>query len=756
MRPSFDDVLARAIASLRAGNLEDAEGALKECLSRRSQHFSALNLYSVVLMTLGKYEEASVYAKKALRENPKSEVTLYNYGLILRRLKRPIESLAQFDRALAIDPTVAETWNNRGAALYDLKRYQEAIAAFDRAIALNPQYFEALCNKGNALSSLESRALALAAYNRALGINSRCAEAWGGRGRVLSAEKRYIEAIESFDKALSFNPEMPEIWNNKGVILTQLATHHDALVHYNKAIELRADYSDALCNRANAQFALKDYESALESYNQALNLKPDFAQAWAGRGNVFLETKRYAEAYEAYNKASKANPGLDYLAGQRVHLKALLCDWNGLEDDFEAILATVREGGLPSHPFPLLSMPSTRTDQLHVARQHVAKQLVYPSLCGQDYPHDRIRIAYLSPDLGDHPVSQQMVGIFEQHDRSRFEVTAISFGPLSQSPLGARTQAAFDRFIDVRNVSDLEAAKTIRNLEIDIAVDLAGFTQGGRPNILAHRPAPVQVSYLGYSGTMGAPYIDYIIADETVIPREHFESYSEKVVWLPDSMMPNDAMRDKPHEAMSREDCGLPTTGFVFCSFNNTYKILPSVFRTWMKLLRSVPGSVLWLAEPQIVAKKNLEESASKCGISPERLIFAPRLTSMADHLSRLRLADLFLDTVPYNGHVTVSDALWAEVPVLTCLGSTFAGRVAASQLKAVNLQELIADSLDAYERLALDLIADPPRLSAIRSNLACASTAPLFDTVRLCCQLEALFVHILEKPRAEAPFKAV
>ena len=373
---------------------------------------------------------------------------------------------------------------------------------------------------------------------------------------------------------------------------------------------------------------------------------------------------------------------------------------------------------------------------------------------GEVYAHDRIRVAYLSGDFREHPVGYLTAGLFEHHDKARFETTAISFGADRDSPMRDRIKGAFENFIDVGRQSDHDIADLVRRLEIDIAVDLMGFTIHNRLGVLARRPAPIQVNYLGYSGTMGADCFDYILADATVIPEEQRAFYSEQVVWLPDCYLVNDDRRAIAERTPTRRECGLPEEGFVFCCFNNSYKLGPTTFAVWMWLLAAMPASVLWLSEANVTAQANLRRAAEQRGVAAERLIFAPRLPDVAEHLARQRQADLFLDTLPYNAHTTASDALWAGVPVLTCPGATFAGRVAASLVKAVGLDELIAPSLADYEARALALARDPARLAALRQKLARNRiTAPLFDTERSTRNIEAAYATMVDIwRRGESP----
>jgi protein O-GlcNAc transferase len=421
------------------------------------------------------------------------------------------------------------------------------------------------------------------------------------------------------------------------------------------------------------------------------------------------------------------------------------------------MIAAMRDGVLAVAPFPLLTTPATSDDQLKCARLVIKEEFAkapFPLWQGERYAHDRIRLAYVSADFRDHPVSYLAAGLFEAHDRARFEVFGIGFGPDDPSEMRSRIKRSFDRFIDVDQQNDAAAAKILRDLEIDVAVDLMGMTGDTRLGIFATRPCPVQVSYLGYAGTIGADYIDYVIADRFLIPSELHASFAEKVVWLPDSFQANDRNRAISQRTPSRRECGLPEQGLVFCCFNRIAKITPHIFDVWMRLLKAVDGSVLWLSATNESARRNLSLEAVKRGVSADRLIFAPKLPRQADHLARHRLADLFLDTLYFNAHTTASDALWAGLPVLTCSGHTCASRVAGSLLQAAGMPELVTHSLADYEKLALKLATDPAMLSSTRQKLARQrGLSPLFDTLRFTRHLEAAFQAMCERSwRGEAP----
>ena len=458
--------------------------------------------------------------------------------------------------------------------------------------------------------------------------------------------------------------------------------------------------------------------------------------------------------WQASKEAFDIKPDDDYSEGKKIFLECALCDWSDYKSAAH-LIERVRKGERASLPFELLPLASTAEDQLkcariYIANKHPPKQ---PLWTGERYNHKKIRIAYLSANYNKHAVAYLMAGVFELHDRSKFEIIALSYSVDDKSDLRKRMAASFDEFIDVRNFTDEHISRLIREREIDIAVDLMGVTQDCRTGILASRCAPVQISYIGYPGTMGADYIDYIIADHIVLPLEMQPAFSEKAVYMPDTYQANDRKRFVSPKTPSKAELGLPENGFVFCCFNNNFKITPDIFDIWMRLLKSVEGSVLWLLEGTKTAAINLRREAQQRGIAPERLIFAPR-AAHEDHLARHRQADLFLDTLPCNAHTTASDALWSGLPVVSCLGPAFAGRVAGSLLSAAGLPELVTRSMTEYEQLALRLARDPRALAALKTKLTeNRDTCALFNTERFTRHIEAAYTVMWQRSqRGETP----
>jgi len=574
-------------------------------------------------------------------------------------------------------------------------------------------------------------------------------------GVVCAQRGSHADALRHFDMALKLNPKSATVHNSRGVALGKLKRASEALASFDRAIALRGDHAEAHSNRANALRELDRSEEALVSADRAIALKPDYAEARNNRANVLLRLKRYEEAIADLERLLRLNADFPYAKGVLLHTRMQLCDWRSFDAEFAAVLADVRAGNAVSPPFALLAESGAARDQLLCAQTWVrekAPPAAAPVYKGDKYRHDRIRVAYVSADFGEHPTSYLLCGLIEQHDRSRFKIVGISLGAGTPSEMRTRMSGAFDEFVDAGRKDDGEVAALLRHLEIDIAVDLMGFTHESCPGIFALRPAPVQVNYLGFPATMGAAYIDYIIADRFVVPAEQAACYSEKIVWLPDCFQANDSGRRIAESPRSRAEAGVPEAGFVFCAFSNSYKITPAMFDVWMRVLGQAEGSVLWLLGGSASVETNLRREAQARGIAPDRLIFAPRL-GYSEYLRRYQLADLFLDTAPFNAGATASDALWAGLPLITCAGEAFAGRMAGSLLHAIGLPQLVTSSLEDYERTAVALARDGAAVDALKASLADNRTScALFDTTRFRRHIEAAFQTMWERHAAGAP----
>jgi protein O-GlcNAc transferase len=746
LRPNLSEAwLGRANAFAGLARYVDALAAYDKALSLRGNLAAAWFGRGNVLFDLRRYDEAIAAYDNTLSLEPDLAEARLGRGNALAGLQRHDEALAASDRALALRPDLAEAWLSRGNILVELRRSAEAVTAYDRALSLRPGLTEAWLGRGNAFAALKRDVDAFASYDGALSLKPDLAEAWLGRGNVLFDLRRHDEAAAAHDRALSLNPDMAEAWVGRGNVLFEANRYDEALAAYARATSLKPDLAEASLGRGNAFKDLRRYDDALVAFDRALSLRGDLAEAWSGRGKAFLELKRYDEASIAYDKAFALSPDLAALEGERIHCRMYLCDWRNFEAERDHLVQSVRNGKENTNPFAFLGVGSSAEDQLDCAQLWTRKR--YPPSAnalwrGENYQHDKIRVGYVSSDFRQHPVADLIAGVFECHDRSRFDVLGISIGADDHSEIRRRLVRSFDKFIDAPALGAAEIAKRITEEEIDILIDLNGATWNARTEIFARRPAPVQVNYLGYPGTMGAGYFDYIVADPVVIPASQQSGYSEKIAYLPHSYLPHDdTTRPVSERSFARGEFGLPADGFVFCCFNNAYKLNPELFRSRMKLLRDVEGSVLWLSEHNATATNNLRKEAAAAGIEPDRLVFAKRLASSADHLARHRLADLFLDTLPYNAHTTASDALWAGLPVLTQIGETFAGRVAASLLNAVGLPELIAATGEQFESMAVELATTPERLAAIKHKLAQnRATKALFNTRLYTSHLEGAY----------------
>jgi predicted O-linked N-acetylglucosamine transferase (SPINDLY family) len=640
---------------------------------------------------------------------------------------------------------------SRAVELHQRGKLEKAERIYRSILKADPRNFDAAHLLGVIFLQSNQFKAAERQIDLAIQINPNVAAAHSNRGIALKDLQRFDEALASFDKAVALQRDNAELFNNRGSVLKELKRLEDALTSIDRAIALKGDYAEAFNNRGNTLRELGRHGEALASYDRAIALKPDYAEAHANRGGMLQELNHFEEALAGYDRSMALDPERPYLAGDRLFLQMTMCMWDRLEESWDDLIRAVRRGSPASKPFPLLIIPSGRSEQRACAEAYVKRN--YPASPspisrGEGYGHGRIRIGYFSADFFNHATAYLMAELIERHDRARFEIVGFSFGPQSRDAMRMRLEKVFDRFIDVRALDDRAVAVRAREMEIDIAVDLKGFTANRRPGIFAQRAAPIQVNYLGYPGTMGAPYIDYLIADQTLVPPEHFASYAEKIVHLPHSYQVNDSTRAIAELTPTRAQAGLPEEGFVFCCFNNNYKITPEAFDIWMRLLNAVEGSVLWLLEDNPMAARNLRREAQARGVAPERLVFAPRV-ALPEHLARHSLADLFVDTFPCTAHTTASDALWAGLPLLSLLGETFAGRVAASLLNAIGLSELIARSALDYEALALKLAREPAALATIRARLAAnRSTHPLFDIARFTRHLEQAYQTMAERAR--------
>jgi len=754
---SVAQAMQHASAAYEAGRLAEAEELCAAILTAKADHFDANHLLAIVQSRTGRDEEALASYDRVLALDPRNAMVLSNRGNVLHQLGRHEEALASYEAALQLDPGNAGTLLNRAVALRALQRTADAVASCEAAIALKPDHAEAHFARGNALMELGEFETALASYERAVAIKPDHAAAWSKRGHALLELQQFAEALASCEKAIAIKGDLVEALNDRGCALLGLKRAEEALASYDTLLAIRPDLAEAHNNRGNALMDLKRFQDAVASYDQAIALNPDFADACHNRGKALKELNRLEESLASYRAAVAIRPDHRYAFSEILDCAIKLCDWRQREADAAEMRRHVREVTSFISPFVALGYSDDPSLLLPCAASYAQNKVGFPPKRlwnGSTWCNEKIKIAYLSPDFRHHPVALLIAGLLEMHDRGRFEVLGVSLGPDDGSAIRSRIAAACDRFYDMRAQGDEGIACLLHELRVDILVDLAGHTLGSPLRVLARRPSPIQVNYLGYPATMGVDFVDYIVADPVVLPFDQQPFYTEKIVHLPDFYQVNDGKRRIAQRVPARREAGLPAEGLVFCGFNVNWKITPAVFDIWMRLLRAVDGSVLWLSQTPAEAIVHLRREACARGVDPARLIFAPKVERLDDHLARHALADLFLDTLPYNAHSTASDALWAALPVLTCLDNSFAGRVAASLLQAVGLPELVTTSLSDYEALALRLANDRPLLRDLRARLERnRTTRPLFDTDRFRRHIEAAYTRMWEIwQRGEAP----
>jgi len=739
--------LRRAFAAFQKGDLDEAERLSRAVVSAKPDLFDAWHLLAFVQAAMKRSDKAVQSYDRALALRSDIAEVHVNRGAALQDLSRFEEALAAYQKAIALKSGYPPAHANRGLAFHALGRYDEALAAHDRAIALHAGYADAHANRASTLYELKRYEEALASYDRALAINSGDVEAQFNRANTLRALERLDAALPAYDRVLAQRPDHVGALANRGAALHERRRFGEALASFDRLVALRPEDADAHYNRANALHSLGRYDEARAAFDRALALRPDMVDALYNRANTLFVMKSYGSALDGFERVLQRKADHPFALERAASCVLHLCDWDKRPHYERALAANIRAESAIISPFTLLGYSDDPALQLQCARHFAATIGGFaPAPRAAPRQPGKWRIAYLSADFQEHPVAYLIAELFELHDRQEFEIFGFSFGRDDGGAMRKRLVKAFDRFEDASGLNDAEVAARLSALDVDIAVDLMGFTSESRSGALARRPAPIQISYLGYAGAMGAAFIDYILADPVVAPPGSDAFFSEKVVRLPDCYLPNDRQRAIAEETPTREQAGLPPVGFVFACFNNSWKITPPFFDIWMRLLQAVDGSILWLAPTDTAAQANLRNAAITRGVDPARLIFAER-KGQAEHLARHRLADLFLDTLPYNAHTTASDALWVGLPLITCPGRAFASRVAASLLTAMGLPELIARDASEYEAMALKFAREPALLAAARERLAANRlTTPLFDSRRRTRGIEAAYRTMIER----------
>lgn len=660
--------------------------------------------------------------------------------------------MKSFPPALPIDAGQAFA---EGFAHHQRGQLAEAAACYAAVLRVAPGHFDALHLSGVIAHAQGDDRLSEQLIRRALKLNPGYSDAWSNLGQALAGHGQPVEAIKAYDRALAINPDSIPALFNRGAARAEIQHHAAALADFDRLIVLAPDYVEAHNYRSVALCGLELYADAITAANRALELRPGMPEALVNRAAALRVLSRHTAAVRDITEALAQDPGWEYPRSSLPATRMMYCDWTDIDEAMPALRQELASPGKRRGAWPLdvLALSDDPGDILasnrDVARRltdNVPGKVKAPRM--RRHPDGRIRIAYISSDFGEHPVAHLINQSLELHDRSRFEVHGISL-LWRRGSQAERIRNACEHYHEITGLPDDEAAEWIRKLDIDIAVCLNGYTGGERNGIFARRAAPIQVNFLGFAATMGAPFIDYIIVDPVLAPPGSDEHYTEKLVRLPACYQPSDTTREISTRRMTRAEWGLPEDGFIFCSFNNNFKIMPDVFACWMRLLRDIPGSVLWLRGGNADAEANLRASAEAQGVDPARLVFA-KYADLDEHNARHRLADLFLDTFPYNAHTTANDALWSGLPVLTHAGQCYHSRVAASLLHAVGLPELVTHSLADYEALARELAADGPRLQAITAKLRSErDRSALFDMPAWVANLENAYAEMTRRALA-------
>ena len=738
---------------------------------------------AIILHKEGKLAEAAKIYQEILKTEPTNSAASHNLGLIFFSMNDINSALPLFKAATEINSNVEQYWISYGKALIKDNLLDEAEVSCKKAINLKPDSAEAYFNLGIIMQKVDRLDEAEVSYKKAIQFKLDYTEAYINLGITLDELSRFDESEVCFKKAIELKPDYILTYNNLGATLHKLAKFDEAEVNYKKAIELKPNYAEAYFNLGNLMKDFHKLDKAEDNFKKAIELKPNYVEAHNNLGLIYnnlnrledaeisykkaiilnpkhaksynnlgaiqFSLKRLEESLLSYNRAIELKPNMDYLIGTLLHIKMHLCLWDDLEKNLQELKKKIIEGKKVSPPFPILSLiddPSIQWKMAKINTNHkFPRSNVFPKI-SHYHSHKKIKIAYFSSDFRDHPVARLNADIYEIHDRKKFEIHAFSFGLNTNDEFNIRIKKSVDQFHDIRMTSDIDVVKLARSHEIDIAIDLSGFTAGSRQSIFALLAAPIQVSYLGYPGTMSADYMDYLIADYTLIPPDKQNYYSEKIIYMPNSYQPNSPKRDNLKITLLRHEFKLPKNSFIFCCFNNNYKITPTMFASWMKILKATGDSVLWLLVDNIEATKNLKKEAIKLGINEDRLIFAKHLSNKK-HLKRIQLADLFIDTFPYNAHTTASDALKMGLPVLTRMGNTFASRVVGSLLNAIKLPELITTTQNEYEKLAIELANHPKKIKIIKDKLVDNfKTTPLYDIQLYVKHLETAYSTIYER----------
>lgn len=703
----------------------------------------------------GNLDRAGYFYRKYLELDPENAEVMHLLAVVFRQQGNLPESAAMLGKAVNLqDPPSIRTMLDLAVTLQMLGRFEEVVSVCRDVLDITPESIDARVIMGGAWMKLGKPEKAAPIFKAALALNPDDPNVLNNLGLALAASGRPTPAIRQYERAIQLKPENFQAYNNLGNVFAGLDNFQRAAECYRRALDIKPDYFDSLVNMGNALRSLGETQGSIDAYRRAASVMPDNPDVYYNWGLVYGEAEELEKAAACFSKTLELNPDKIEALDNLDWMKRKMCFWERIESAkgrLDAFIHKGEHGGgayhetpfrcMVRHPDPAKNLECARAKCLEIAGSLPQGKPLFKFVGIRD--SKKITVGYLSCDFHDHPTAHLAAGMFKHHERDRFRVVGYSYGPDDQSGYRREIASGFDLFRDIGAVSDADAARLIYDDRVDILVDMKGHTQDNRLGICAMKPSPIQATWLGFPGTSGADFFDYIVTDKTVTPEEHLDYYSEKPVYMPHSYQVNHDLQPVSPKVFTRRELGLPEKGFVFCCFNNPYKIEPLVFDVWMSLLKEVPGSVLWLLGRRPEAVRNLKQEAAKRGITAERLIFAGIMPKDM-HLARLASADLALDTYPVNGHTTSSDALRAGVPVVSFVGEHFASRVTASLLGAADLKDLAPSDMAGYERLAMELALDNGFMEKIREKLSGSSIIPpLFDTPLFVANLEKAYIKM-------------
>lgn len=742
------------LTSQLSGDMQDAEKHYKEAVEVDPYFSMAHNNLGVILLEKKDFKNAAFHLESSIAADSKNAFAYVNLGNAYRSLDREEEAVESWNKAILKNPHLPEAYNNLGLIKYKQERFNNAVEFLKKAIEVDPNYPPPYFHLGVIYAKENQLDLAIKYLEKHIKITLPSEEALGLLGNIYLRLGEYDKSLASFNKALEVQPNSAFIINDLGNLYKSMGNLNNAMECYKKALSINPNSSGSQHNVGVVYFNLGMYEEAKEAFKKALDVNPSLATSHYHLGLLFEREKKLDFAAQNLLKALKINPKMSEALGVLVYILMKSCDWEeyrkrsreldkltleeikkGIRTGETPFLSTIRKGD------PQLNIKIAKDTSRHIGRS--VSNVLSPFVFSDRKKKKIITIGYLSNDFYDHATTHLILGLFNKHNKNKFKINVYSYGLSDKSNYRQKIEKECDKFIDISELSHPEAAKQIYKDGVDILVDLKGYTRDSRLEIAALKPAPIVVNYLGYPGSTGALFFDYIIVDKTIVSQGMAPYYTEKLVYLPDSYQINDNNREIGKIEYKRKNFNLPEDGIIFSCFNHTYKIDSKTFSVWMKILKKVPKSTLWLLESNSFAVENIKEEVKKYGINPNRIIFSSLLPNDR-HLARLKLADIALDTFTCNGHTTTSDALWTGLPVVTLLGKHFASRVSASLLSAVGLTELIAKTEEEYERFAVKLANSSDLVKSLKEKLAKNKLEkPLFNTEKFVVNLEKAYIEM-------------